>query len=132
MLQPLPVEYFREVLDAEVTEDSHHHPGLLQLVGNLEGRPGVEPGTASHHQPLLPGQLVADVERVLVLHLDHIVDQREVHAAGDGAFANAFNQKLLWLNQLLGEEKLVENGAVGIRQDTLDVRVFRFQKSARP
>ena len=102
------------------------------MVGNLYGSPGVEPGTASYHQTLFPGQLMADVESVLVLHLDHVVNQREVHAAGDGAFANTFNQKFSWLNQLLRQKKLMENGAVGIRQDTLDVRVFRFQKSARP
>ena len=99
------------------TPCTHVHTDL-QLVGELYGGPGVEPSTASYHQTLFPGQLMADVESVLVLHLDHLVDQGKVQAAGDGAFANTFNQEQFWLDQLLGEEKLVENGAEGIREDT--------------
>ena len=77
-----------------MTDYRHKISANLQLVGNLYGSPGVEPGTASYHQTLFPGQLMADVESVLVLHLDHVVNQRKVQPAGGGAFANTFNQNL--------------------------------------
>ena len=139
VLQPVDVEDLGEILDAEVTEDGHDHSGLLrgmlrkdldvldtdlQLVSDLNGGPGVEASAAPDHQTLLASQLVTDVEGVLVLHLDHVVNQREVHAARNRTLTDTLNQKLLRLYQLLRDEELVENGSVWIREDTLDVGVL--------
>ena len=111
-------------------------PVIIFSHQSLENASGVDNG-ADVRAILEAANEEAGWGRVLVCfsghhHLDDLVDQRKVHAAGNGAFANTLNQKLLWLNQLLREEKLVENGAVGIREDTLDVRVLGFEKSPGP
>src|SRR6201984_3471872 len=130
LLHPAVVINLAEIAGAGVGKKYDDEIAFLAIFRYAQGAGNAAAARAARENPFLLGEAACPDETFFVIHLDNIVDDFQIHGAGEKIFANSFHNVGGGLAYFARLHEIVVERAYRIDADDFDVRIFFFQVAA--
>ena len=127
LAHPFVVVDLAEIAHAGVGQERDDESFRAEVFREAQCRGDAAAAGASGEQAFQFDEAARDDEALLVVDLNHIVENLQVHRGGEKIFADAFDDVGLGLDRFAGFTKIVVERADRIDADNFDVGIFFLQ-----
>src|SRR5258708_6532423 len=128
---PQVVVNLAEVARAGVRQQRNYEIFRSQIFGKAQCPGDTAAAGAAREEPFQLRQPARDDKTFLIIDLDDVVQNFQIHGRGEEIFADAFHDVRLGLDGLPGLDELVVERTVGVHANNFDVGIFFLQVFSR-